>query len=322
MAEISNKLREKLKSIPNSIGIYKMMDLQGNIIYIGKSISLKNRVRSYFSDNPNWGKVEKMVKFIDDIEYKLTDTHLEARLEECRLIKEIKPIFNSQFKNDSSYVYLKIEDYNIYNSLSISHTKEYNCFGPFKSKKYLTKLIDSFKNLYPIIAYNNNYEFDYNLIPILMDENTFNENKKSLEEILSSDTNLISLIKSLERKMMEASSKLQFERASYFKNILDNLKPARNRLLNNRSTYSGNIFLRIPTQNGFKLFFIRNGQILLKENQTSLTDTMVKEFINKGRMMGLSKQADIQEKALMDFKDILFSEIRTLPDEMVVYLKN
>lgn len=147
MSKVSNKLKEKLNNIPNLPGIYKMLDSQGRTIYIGKSISLRNRTRSYFTANNKWPKVEKMVGFIDDIEYEVMDTNLEAMLEECKLIKELQPIFNSQFKNHSKYVYLKVSDYNVHNSLSIVYEKEENSYGPFRSRSILVDTIDSFKNL-------------------------------------------------------------------------------------------------------------------------------------------------------------------------------
>lgn len=318
--KISDKLRDKLNNIPELPGIYKMLDSRGNIIYIGKSISLRNRVKSYFTDNPKWNKVEKMVGLIHDLEYQVMDTHLEARLEECRLIKELKPIFNVQFKNDRKYVYLKIENYNIYNSLSISYIKEDSCYGPFRSMSYLIEIINSFKNLYPIIEGNGNYEFDYNLIPVSMDKDIFNTNKKSLEDILTDDTNLALFINKLEEKMKEASSLLRFEKAAYFKALIDNLNYLNNRLINNRNNHYENMLLKLPIQNGLKLFFIHDGEIILKEKITNLANTEIEDFIKMGKKIALTKIEQIDEKTSMDFKDILFSEIKTLSDEMIIYL--
>lgn len=78
LAEISERLKEKLKDLPELPGIYKMLDSKGNIIYIGKSKSLKKRVRTYFTENnTRWSKIKKLVFFIDDLDYEVTDTHLE-----------------------------------------------------------------------------------------------------------------------------------------------------------------------------------------------------------------------------------------------------
>ena len=113
----TDNIKEKLKQIPKLPGIYKMLDSRGNIIYIGKSKCLQNRVKSYFVASPKWEKVNRMVTMIKDIEYVVTDTHLEARLLECTLIKEHKPRFNAQMKNDQRYFFIKVENYNRYNPL-------------------------------------------------------------------------------------------------------------------------------------------------------------------------------------------------------------
>jgi len=98
-----SKLKNKRDQIPAQPGVYKMLDASGRIIYVGKSKCLKKRVNSYFTKAFKHSKIEKMVFLIADIEYVVTDTHLEARLLECQLIKEIKPYFNAQMKNDRHF---------------------------------------------------------------------------------------------------------------------------------------------------------------------------------------------------------------------------
>ena len=83
------ELKHKIKYIPQLPGIYKMLDAQGNTIYIGQSKCLQKRVRTYFTPTHKRNKVDKLVSFIADLDYQVTDTHLEAKLLECRLIKEI-----------------------------------------------------------------------------------------------------------------------------------------------------------------------------------------------------------------------------------------
>ncbi|WP_313129783.1 GIY-YIG nuclease family protein [Anaerocolumna sp.] len=146
MINLSEKLKERLHTLPELPGVYKMLDSQGNIIYIGKSKCLKKRVKSYFVNSPKWEKVNKLVRFIEDIEYEVTDTHLEARLLECELIKKRKPSFNSQMKHDKNYVYLKVAEFNNHNSLSIILDREDNCYGPFRRKFSIYDIIDSLKH--------------------------------------------------------------------------------------------------------------------------------------------------------------------------------
>jgi len=180
LINISDHLKYVLNNIPELPGIYKMLDSKGNIIYIGKSKCLKKRVKSYFINSPKWEKVTKLVSFIHDIDYIITDTHLEARLLECELIKLNQPVFNSQMKNDKRYVYLKVENYNSYSPLSVVRERENNTFGPFRSQSTLRNIIDSLRNIYPITKIKHTYTFDYHILPIIMDQNLFHENKKNL----------------------------------------------------------------------------------------------------------------------------------------------
>lgn len=320
MSETSHKLKDKLNSIPTLSGIYKMLDSNGNIIYVGKSISLRNRVRSYFVKNHKWKKVERMVSFIHDIDYIVTDTHLEARLLECELIKNIKPIYNSQFKNDERYVYLKLEEYNIHNPLRVVYQREENTYGPFRRKFSLIELINSFKNLYPIIKVNEGYDFEYKLFPISMDKDLYEVNKSSLQEIFSDDNNLAKLIDKIEEKMKLAASLLQFETATTYRNMIYSLNYLKGGIYGYKNMLSQNILLKIPTPSGVKLFFVSKGEVLLKESFPSLEDRDVDKFVCKGKDLISSSNFIVNEKVSMDFRDILYSEIRSLREEMVVIL--
>lgn len=316
-------LRDKLNNIPELPGIYKMIDSNGRIIYIGKSICLKKRVKSYFTGSSKLGKVERMVGLIKDVEYKVMDTHLEARLEECKLIKELKPIFNSQYKNHNKYVYLKVEDYNIHNSLSISYERIGNCHGPFKSMSFVMELIDSLKNLYPIVKIADKYDFDYNLIPKSMDKNTFNKNRNSLSEILSDREILNLFINRLEAKMTKASSLLKFETASYYKDLICNLNYVKKALFAYKEMFIKDIILKLDIEDGYKLFYISQGKIISKQICDKLEDKTIDGFINKSKkLINLNSNYIDEEKINMDFKEILYSEIKSLPQESIIILES
>ena len=321
MSKIPENLIEKLNSIPSLPGIYKMKDSNGIIVYVGKSKCLKNRVRSYFTANHKQSKIEKMVSLINDIEYIVTDTHLEALLLECELIKKIKPMFNTQLKNDEKYAYIKIEEYNIYNSLSIVNKREENTYGPFRRKFSLNEMIISLKNLYPIIRNNEGYDFEYNLFPLTMGKDTYEENKTILQEIFSDDKNLMKLIDRLEEKMKEAASLYRFETASTYRDMIYTLNYLKSGIYGYKNMFSKNILLKIPIPNGHKLFFVSKGQILLKESYSLITKTDIKNFINKGKKLVVANPSIQDEKVSMDFRDILYSEIKSLSKEMVKILE-
>lgn len=316
MINISEKLKDKLKQVPMKPGIYKMMDSKGNVIYVGKSKMLNKRVKTYFANNPKWEKVNKMVHAIDDIEFIVTDTHLEARLLECSLIKTIKPVFNSQMKHDRGYVYLKLENYNKYKALSIVESREENSFGPFRRKSHLTETINALKNLYPILNSGNAYIFDYHLFPVTLNKNTFNENRISLNEILSEKSKASVFIKELENKMKNEASLNNFEMASLYKDILANINYIIYSINKYNELVKRNIILTIPIEEGYKLFYISKGKIIKKEKQKELCHT----DIFSEAVLTSTEDNNLDEKSLIDFKDIIYSEIISLPESMVKYL--
>ena len=102
-------IQEHLKSLPARPGVYIMKDRYGNVIYVGKAVSLKNRVRQYFQSSKNHSdKVRSMVKNISSFEYIMTDSELEALILECNLIKKYKPKYNILLRDDKTYPYIKV----------------------------------------------------------------------------------------------------------------------------------------------------------------------------------------------------------------------
>jgi len=218
-----SKLQIKLKQIPPLPGIYKMLDSASQIIYIGKSKCLRKRVKAYFTKGPKPSKVEKTIFFIDDIDYIVTDTHLEARLLECQLIKEIKPYFNSQMKNDRRYSYLKVGDFSKSHGLSIVHEREWDSVGPFRGRGLIQSFIDTVTHLFPIVEKNNSYEFKYNTIPEALSRADFMENRRTLMDVFSQDTSMGCLISLLKIRMNEEAVQYHYERATTYRDLIKSL---------------------------------------------------------------------------------------------------
>lgn len=320
MIETTDKVKEKLNTLPMLPGIYKFFDSYGRIIYIGKSKTLQKRVKSYFVDNPKWDKVNRMAPLIDDLEYIVTDTHLEARLLECQLIKTIKPIFNSQMKNDEKYAYIKIENNNKYNPISIVYNREENSFGPFRRKYSLYKIIERLRNLYPIIKSNNSYNFEYHIMPKTMDYDIYEKNKASLKEILSCDKSMEVFISDIELKMKVAASLYKFETASMYRDIIFSLNYLRSGINGYRNIFSKNIILRIPTSYGTKLFFVAQGKIIYKKTYRRLSSKSYDLFVESCSRLGPPRPIS-DGKMSIDYRDILYSEILSMPNSMVTYLE-
>jgi excinuclease ABC subunit C len=313
--------KDKLSQIPKQPGIYKMLDANGNIIYIGKSKCLRNRVQSYFVKNPKWEKVTRMVSMIKDIEYMVTDTHLEARLLECTLIKDIKPRFNAQMKNDGRYFYIKVENYNKHNALSITDERTDNCFGPFRSRYTISDFLGRLKNFYPIRKSNGRYEVDYHIIPLTMEQKVFYENREVLLELLQEEENIVLLTEALQVKLEEAAAAYRFEMASVYRDLIICFGMLKNGLNGYKTLVSRDILLKLPVGDGYKMFYVSGGNIINTSIIETITEKEKEVFLKESK--AIYKDIKIlpdNEKAQIDFRDILYSEISDLPLETVEFL--
>lgn len=306
--------------LPMKPGIYKMIDAKSNIIYVGKSKRLKSRVRTYFANNPKWDKVNRMVNLIDDIDFIVTDTHLEARVLECSLIKTIKPIFNSQMKHDRGYVYLKLENYNRYRALSVVEYREENSFGPFRRRFHLNETINALKNLYPIIKKNQSYSFDYHLFPVKLNEDEFSKNRSSLYEILTDNSKANIFLNELENKMKNEATINNFEKASLYKDILFNVSYIINSINKFNELLNSNLVLSIPVDDGYKLFYISKGLIIKKGIVKNPTQKDIEIFSQTALTSSDNSLIDMDEKPLMDYRDIICSEVISRPESMIRYI--
>ncbi len=315
-----NHLKEKLKQIPPLPGVYQMLDSSGRVIYIGKSKCLKKRVTSYFNKSPKQPKIEKMIFFIEDIDYLVTDTHLEARLLECQLIKEIQPYFNSQMKNDSSYFYLKVNRSNRSPALSIVPEREDHTFGPLRRKHLIQSVIDMFTHLFPLVPDDSSTTFKYHPLPAIMSPEDFTKNSQLLIQLFSEEIRIDCFINQLNICMHEVSAQYHFERATLYRDLIESLTYIRHLLHGYKHLTTSDILLKIPVGDGEKLFFISKGKIVLKKYFSSLSQTEIRDFIKEGSMLKLTIISDWNEKAESDFQNILFSEIQSLPEESILKL--
>ena len=147
----NDKIEEKLKTLPDNPGVYLMKNSNGKIIYVGKAVVLKNRVRQYFRKTEKTARIEKMVSLIHDFEYIITDTEDEALILECNLIKKYKPKFNVLLKDDKTYPYIKVGEKNgrpliqLTRNLVKDGSKYY---GPYPSAWSAKEMIKYIKDIY------------------------------------------------------------------------------------------------------------------------------------------------------------------------------
>lgn len=304
---MNSQIKDKIDNMPEVPGIYKMLDAKGVIIYIGKSKCLKKRVKSYFVASPKWEKARKMAPFIHDIEYIETDTHLEALLLECQLIKEVQPLFNVQMKNDGRYVYVKIADHHC----SIVHERDENCFGPFRSKYVLQNMLDRLKSIYPI-----DEQLEYHVLPVSMTKAEAEQNFKKVHEMFRNTNQMESLAKQLEQKMQEASAEYRFGLAAKYRDIAEAVRYFKTGIDRYHGLLKKNMLLKIKLDAGYKFFFVSKGQVVYKKRVAHLTDRHQRLFLAEARQQ--KQPLNMNEKSLIDYRDIILSEIDQLPEESVI----
>lgn len=311
---MNDRLEQKLKSLPEAPGIYQMLDRNGNIIYIGKSKCLKKRVHSYFVPSPVWDKAKEMARFIVDLEIVVTDTHLEAMLLECEMIKKIKPHFNAMMKNDRKYSYLTLEENYRRNPLKITEEREAWSFGPFRSRGQLQEVMDTLRNLYPICRERRKYEFDYHIFPCEMDTEMFSENKKTLEILFSDTREMSRFLKEIERKMKRAASEQSFERALKYRDLSLRLAHIQKYLGRFEEWREADLVYGVPVGSGYKLFYISGGMIIWKEQAADNTEETRGRLIQHAGKAG--RQLERTEKELMDYQDIVYAELSQNPENI------
>ena len=146
-------IEEELKKLPGKPGVYLMKDIDDNIIYVGKAVSLKNRVRQYFRKTNKTARIEKMVSLIDHFEYIVTDNEAEALILECNLIKKNRPKFNVLLNDDKSYPYIKIDIKDEYPTVYITRRLQHDgakYFGPYANPGSAKEMVDFIKKRFKI----------------------------------------------------------------------------------------------------------------------------------------------------------------------------
>lgn len=222
-------IEEELKKLPNKPGVYIMHDKDDKIIYVGKAISLKNRVKSYFRKTNKTQRIQNMVDLIDHFEYIVVDNETEALILECNLIKKNRPKFNVLLKDDKTYPYIKVnvkDDFpNVYVTRRILNDGA-KYFGPYPSAGAAKEMVDFIKEKFKIrqcisFKYKDrpclNYHIKKCMAPCMgyISKEGYREQINQIISIL--DGNLNGILKQLEQEMIEASKNMEFEKAAYIR---------------------------------------------------------------------------------------------------------
>lgn len=279
-------IEEELKKLPASPGVYIMHDKYDEIIYVGKAISLKNRVRQYFQSSRNkTAKIEKMVSRIARFEYIITDSELEALVLECNLIKEHRPRYNTMLKDDKSYPYIKVTVSEDFPRVLFSRTmkKDKNrYFGPYTSAGAVGDTIDLIHKLWKIRTCTRNLPKDIGKERPCLNYHikqcsapcqgyiSQEEYARSVEQVLEFlNGNHKPVLKMLEEKMLAASEEMEFEKAIEYRELINSVKKISEKQKITSQSMEDRDIIAMARDNEdavVQVFFVRDGKIIGREH--------------------------------------------------------
>lgn len=301
-------IEEELKKLPSLPGVYIMHDEQDAIIYVGKAISLKNRVRQYFQKSRNLGiKKEQMVEQIARFEYIVTDSELEALVLESNLIKEHCPKYNTMLKDDKNYPFIKVTVGEAFPRIMTARSMKKDksrYFGPYTSAGAVKDVIELTRKLYHLRTCNRNLPKDIGKErPCLyyhikqcdapcqgyITEAAY---RKQVEELLDFlNGNHKKILAQLEKKMYEASEKMEFEDAAQYRDLMQSVKKIgeRQKITDHPGEDKDIIAAAMEDADAVvQVFFVRDGKLIGRdhfymksapgENRKGILSSFLKQF--------------------------------------------
>lgn len=279
-------IEEELKKLPGEPGVYLMHDEKDEIIYVGKAISLKNRVRQYFQvSRKRTPKIEQMVSRIKRFEYIVTDSEMEALILECNLIKEHRPKYNTMLMDDKGYPFIRVTVNEEFPRVMMARNMKKDkskYFGPYTSAGAVKDTIELLSKIYKIRTCNRalpkdigksrpclNYQIKRCDAPCMgyVSKEEYRENISEVLDFLNG--NFSKVIKMLTDKMYEASEKMEFEEAASYRDLLSSVKNIANKQkITSDEDMDRDIIAYAMEGNDavVQVFFIRRGKVLGREH--------------------------------------------------------
>lgn len=280
-------IEEELAKLPDSPGVYIMHNAKDAIIYVGKAISLRHRVRQYFQPSHDEGiKKAQMVKQIAYFEYIVTDSELEALVLECNLIKEHRPKYNTMLRDDKTYPYIKVtlgEPYpRVLFSRQIKKDKS-KYFGPFTSAAAVKDTIDLIQKIYHLRTCTKKFPdsfgkerpcLNYHMkqcLGVCTGNISTEEYQKNVDGAMAFlNGNYQPVIKMLEKKMQDAAGKMEFEKAAEYRNLLGSVNACMQKQKITNANQEGDRDIVALAQSGedavVQVFFVRKGKLIGREH--------------------------------------------------------
>ncbi len=290
-------IEEELKKLPDKPGVYVMRDKNDTIIYVGKAVSLKNRVRQYFRKTDKTARILKMVSLIDHFEYIVVDNEAEALILECNLIKKNRPKFNVLLKDDKTYPYIKIDIKSDFPGVFITRRVTNDgakYFGPYANPGSAKEMVDFIKQKYKIRQCKIlkqrerpclNYHIGRCMAPC-MGYVSKEEYRKQIDEIIDLlDGKIDKIIKELEIQMQEASKKMEYEKAAMIRDRIQAIErvSAKQKVSNITENNIDVIGIaKSELQVCIEIFFVRGSKMIGREHYfyTDLKDMDDKEILS------------------------------------------
>ncbi len=277
---------EELKKLPDKPGVYIMHDKNDAIIYVGKAVKLKNRVRQYFRPSHNEGiKKDRMVQQIARFEYIITDSELEALILECNLIKEHRPKYNTMLRDDKTYPYIRVtlgEEFPRVLFCRQMKKDKSRYFGPYTSATAVKDTIELLHKLYQIRTCNRklpkdigkerpclNYHIHQCQAPCqgYISREEYAQNIRKVLDFLNG--NYKEILAELEEKMQQASAEMNFEKAIEYRELLSSVRAvAQKQKITNMDGEDKDIIAMAKDERDavVQVFFIRGGKLIGRDH--------------------------------------------------------
>ena len=288
MIYITEKIKALISKLPHSSGVYLMKNKNNEIIYVGKAVSLRNRVRQYFQSQSNMqDKVKAMVSHIDEFEYIVTDSEMEALILENNLIKEYKPQYNILLRDDKTYPYIKITLNEEYPRVIKTRKMEKDgakYFGPYSNAFIVNDIIDLIHSTFKLRTCSRNIQksiekkerpclsYYINICngPCLGTVDKAEYDKTIIEVINFLDSKSDAIIETLRQKMYDASQKLDYEKAMLYRDKINGMQEMleKQKIVSTNSLLDKD-FLAVEQGNDTScifIFFVRGGKVVGTEN--------------------------------------------------------
>ena len=280
-------IKEELKRLPEQPGVYLMKDVNGQIIYVGKAINLKNRVSQYFRASKNHSiKVIKMVQHIVSFEYIITRSEVEALVLECNLIKKYNPKYNIRLKDDKQYPYIKLTVQEPFPRMLIVRQMKKDgakYFGPYTDAKAMWEIADVVKQTWKLRTCTRNLPKDidkeraclnYHIgkcgapcISAGMSQEEYNKMIQEVQNFLMGK--YTEVIKKLREKMEAAAEELQFEKAAMFRDqigAIQKVEQKQNAVASSMADQDVIAFAKSPEDTLIQVYFVRQGKLVGREH--------------------------------------------------------